>query len=113
MTLRRPRRVKCELCSGPIEIPAVGRIRVRHPSCKLVEAALVRLQRLLDDYSPPTTLEGRQSMTWIRSRLWAMANSLNDRGNPARIRPKVRSRKRVAPIRTRKGKRLVVQEGAV
>lgn len=85
---------------------------MRHPLCKLIEAALVRLQRLLDDYSSPKTLEGRQSMTWIRSRLWRMANSLNDRGVPARIRPKDRRRKRVAPIRIRKGVRLIVQERA-
>lgn len=112
MTLRRPKRVKCDLCSGSIDIPAVGRIRMRHPLCKLIEAALVRLQKLLDDYKPPTSLEGRQSMTWIRSRLWRMANSLNDRGVPARIRPKDHRRKRVAPIRIRKGRRLTVQAEA-
>ena len=75
---------------------------VRTPHCKEVEAALLRVERLLDRYDAPGGLRGRQSVTWIRSRLWATANTLNRLGPPTRVRPKIVPARATDPFRIRK-----------
>ena len=96
--MNRPTTVKCHACSGGIDVKPRGRVPQYHPECKKLEDALVRVEKLLDGHKVPETAEGHSSLSWIRSRLWRAANTLNPMGVPTRIRPR---KSPVTPIRMR------------